>query len=288
MSKFLFLGVIVKGFVKLPLVLLLSCSLIKSIETEKVLNVSNEILNVPNYEPKEIKVNEDSKTYLIFVGAPCCGKGTMSKLFVEKFNFVQLSTGNLFRDHISRGSDIGKEIESIIKSGGLVSDEIVSKMVNEWLISICLEDKSVILDGYPRTAIQAQSLYEYMKKSGNLNKTKVIHFEASEECLVNRACGRLVCKNGKCQQVYSVCGSQAPKVEMICDNCSGPLIKRVDDSVETVKKRLAEYSAQEEALLKSFCELGLNVIHLEASREAADVFEELNALVKPKVGSDKK
>jgi len=216
---------------------------------------------------------------LIFIGPPCCGKGTISRLCVEKLGFTQLSTGNLCRHHIEIGSDIGKEIDFALKSGKLISNELITEMVKAWLEVNASNCTSVILDGYPRTVPQARDFYDFLSSSDEMNSVKIIHFQVSEECLMKRACGRLVCKNSECQQVYSIEGKMAPKIEMICDICSGQLIKRLDDTLSTVEDRIKTYYKHESGLLNCFNELGMFTFSLAAENDVDVVFANLKKII---------
>jgi adenylate kinase len=218
----------------------------------------------------------------VLVGPPGSGKGSFSDLCIKTFGWSQLSTGNLCRKHISNNTEIGKHIDFVIKSGKLVSDSIIIDMVKEWLVEQLDFGKSVLLDGYPRNLNQAKAL------DGLLNEKKfnnvcfyVVRFIVSDDIVVDRLCGRLVCKNKNCQAVYSTAqGSKSrPKSDMVCDKCSEQLEVRADDNLKTIKERLKVYHEHEGALLSFYTENKKNIIELDASMPIDKFFNNFKKVV---------
>lgn len=221
------------------------------------------------------------KDIFIFIGPPGSGKGTLSTLCTKTLQWVQLSTGNLCRKHIQEQTAIGKEIAFAINSGKLISDALISSMVEEWLIEKMEQEAAIILDGYPRAVAQAQVLDTILKERFNTVKVHVIKFTISDETIVNRLTGRLICHNSKCQAVYSLSTDSklAPKKSMVCDLCSGPLGQREDDKLTAVKERLLIYHKHTQDLLNFYASIKQPIIELEADKDLPVVFEDFKKLV---------
>jgi len=170
---------------------------------------------------------------------------------VKKLGWSQLSTGNLCRKHISEQTEIGKKIDLVIKSGKLIDDGLVTQMVAEWFKEQVNRVPAVILDGYPRTVIQAGALRDLLKSTYPEQKVSVVRFIIADDAVVNRLCSRYICENKDCQEVYSsVSGSSfASKKTGICDVCSGQLMRRDDDVEESIRKRLHIYHKHEQKLI---------------------------------------
>ncbi len=169
---------------------------------------------------------------LVLIGCPGAGKGTQAKMLSSKYGIAHISTGDLLREQISKGTELGKKVSEIINAGGLVSDDIVSAMLSE---RIKADDckKGYILDGYPRNVSQAEGLEDIV---GSLDK--VICYEVDDDVIVDRMSGRRSCP--KCGRMYHV-KYNPPKTEGICDACGDKLIQRKDDNAETVLNRLNVY-----------------------------------------------
>lgn len=169
---------------------------------------------------------------LVLIGCPGAGKGTQAKMLSKKYDIAHISTGDLLREQIKQGTELGKKVSEIINAGGLVSDDIVSAMLAE---RIKADDckKGYILDGYPRNAAQAEGLNDIV---GSLDK--VICYEVDDAVIVDRMSGRRSCP--KCGKMYHV-SYNPPKTEGKCDECGEALIQRKDDNEETVINRLKVY-----------------------------------------------
>ena len=171
---------------------------------------------------------------IIFIAPPAAGKGTQSELLKENYNYAHISTGDLLRDTIKAGSDLGKEIDNIISGGNLISDELMIKILKEALIKLPKE-KAFILDGFPRTLNQAEVLNDLLKEIG-AKDIKVIYLNIDEENAMHRALGRTTCSN--CKKGYNIYfDTMKPKVDGICDICGEKLDRRKDDNEEAFKIR---------------------------------------------------
>lgn len=187
---------------------------------------------------------------IILMGPPGAGKGTQAQRLENKLDIIQLSTGDMLRSEVSSESDIGLEAKEVMNSGGLVSDELIIAMIS---MRIDKEDcqNGFILDGFPRTSLQAKALDTMLIEKG-LKIDHVIEIEVDDEAMVNRITGRYSC---------SSCGAgyhetlQKPKVEGICDNCGSNEFKyRDDDNAETVRERLNSYHQQTAPVLEYYIE----------------------------------
>jgi adenylate kinase len=184
---------------------------------------------------------------LILLGPPGAGKGTQAKLLAAAYRIPHISTGDMFRDHKARGTEIGKQVQAIMDAGGLVTDDITNAMVKERLSRPDVAG-GCILDGYPRTAAQAAYLDQIL---GAMGRSIGRCYEVAEQVLVDRMSGRRSCP--KCGAVYHVSQSP-PKKAGVCDREGAALVQRDDDKPETVKKRLQEYAAKTEPLRRFYRE----------------------------------
>jgi len=185
---------------------------------------------------------------LILLGPPGAGKGTQAKMLAAGYGIPHISTGDMFRDHKARGTELGKKVQAIMDSGGLVTDDITNAMVADRLARPDVAP-GFILDGYPRTAAQAEYLDGVLRKLGR-TLDRVVSYEVSEAEVVARIGGRRSCP--KCGAVYHVTASP-PKQAGACDRDGTTLVLRDDDRPENVSQRMREY-AQKTAPLKRFYE----------------------------------
>lgn len=182
-----------------------------------------------------------AKAY-IFLGAPGAGKGTLGEIFCKKTGVIHISTGQLLRDEMAAGTELGKTVKELIASGALVSDEIVTAMVANRLAKADVAEKGVMLDGYPRTLAQSESLTEILSKS-SLETGVAVLIDTPREILMQRLTGRRLCSNKECGASYNVYTAK-PAKEGICDRCGSKLIQRADDTEETAINRLKIYDTQ--------------------------------------------
>lgn len=182
---------------------------------------------------------------LILLGPPGAGKGTQARLMEDRFGLVQLSTGDLLRAAVAAGTEAGKQAKAVMEAGGLVSDDIVIAILRDRLAEPDVA-KGVILDGFPRTTIQAEALDTLLAETGQ-KINAAISLEVDDAAMVSRISGRYTC--GGCGEGYHD-QFKTPKVAGVCDKCGGTeMQRRADDTAETVASRLEAYHAQTAPLI---------------------------------------
>jgi adenylate kinase len=218
----------------------------------------------------------DKKNIFIFIGPPGSGKGSLASLCVDTFNWLQLSTGNLCRKHIFEQTALGKEMDLAIRSGGLVGDSLITAIVEQWLFDMQDDNRSIILDGYPRSVGQAEAFRDILKEKFADVNMYVVLFAMPDEQLIGRLNSRLMCQNKECQAVYSsIRGSEhASKESMTCEKCGGALGRRDDDRGEAIVVRLAMYHQHTQPLIDFYRNEGQPIIELHAGAPLNEVFEE--------------
>ncbi|HOJ88567.1 MAG TPA: adenylate kinase [Pseudothermotoga sp.] len=181
---------------------------------------------------------------IVLLGAPGAGKGTLAKDLVSYFKIPHISTGDMFREAVAAGTELGRKVQSILESGSLVPDEIVNQMVEDRLKKPDCQN-GFVFDGYPRTVPQAITLDEILNKMCK-KLDAVIHLEISEQAVVRRLTNRRVCP--KCGRIYNLI-SMRPKNDELCDDCGVELIIRDDDKEDVVRKRYHLYTEMTEPLI---------------------------------------
>lgn len=190
---------------------------------------------------------------IILLGPPGAGKGTQANLLVEHHGMRQLSTGDMLRNAVKAQTPVGLAAKAVMERGELVSDEIVSALIDSELASMG-DDVGAIFDGYPRTAAQAESLDEILGQH-NRKLDYVIELQVDEDALVDRITGRFTC--AKCGEGYHDRHKQ-PAKEGVCDKCGSTEFKRrPDDNEETVRTRMGEYRAKTAPILPIYEERGI-------------------------------
>jgi len=189
--------------------------------------------------------------YIILLGAPGAGKGTQAAILAQKLKLAHIATGDLFRQAVEQGTELGIKAKSYMETGRLVPDEITIQMVLE-RISAPDCAAGVILDGFPRNLEQAKALDKALAERA-LAIDRVVYIKVAQEVLLERLSGRWICSN--CQTPYHATDSP-PQVEGRCDRCGGRLQQRDDDKPETVKKRLKVYFAETAPLIDYYRQAG--------------------------------
>lgn len=177
--------------------------------------------------------------YIVMLGAPGTGKGTIGKILSKDLNLVHVSTGDIFRDQITKGTKLGKKIQGFIETGALVPDDVVIETVKTRLLDEDVKE-GAILDGFPRTAAQAEALRDFLKENKPGAKRVALELDVPDDEIIRRVVNRLICSNKSCGAIYNK-ETKPPKKEGICDICGSELRRRHDDNEETVTKRLAIY-----------------------------------------------
>ncbi|RMI01337.1 MAG: adenylate kinase [Calditrichaeota bacterium] len=190
--------------------------------------------------------------HVILLGAPGVGKGTQAKLLMEKYHIPQISTGDILRAEVKKGTPLGQQVRAIMERGDLVSDEIILQIVENRLKQPDCAN-GFILDGFPRTVPQAEGLAEILQKLGNV-RLKVVEISVPDEEIVRRLTSRRLCP--QCGTLYNLLSSP-PANDEICDHCGAHLIQRDDDTEETVRKRLAVYRNSTEPLIEYYRRQGV-------------------------------
>lgn len=211
---------------------------------------------------------------LVLLGPPGAGKGTQARKLEETFGLIQLSTGDLLRAAVAAGTEAGKKAKAVMEAGELVSDDIVIAILRDRMGEPdCV--KGVILDGFPRTTVQAEALDTLMQDTGQ-SITAAISLEVEDEAMVERISGRYTC--AKCGEGYHD-RFKRPKTAGVCDKCGGTdMNRRADDNAETVAQRLKAYHAQTAPLIAYYDDK--NVLHRIDAMKAIDaITEEMKSVV---------
>ncbi|WMJ82587.1 adenylate kinase [Oscillospiraceae bacterium LTW-04] len=205
---------------------------------------------------------------MILLGAPGAGKGTQAEIVSKKLKIPIIGTGNIIREAINSGSELGKRFQSYTEHGKLVPDELVVEMVANHLSRLKQPDgrECYILDGFPRTVVQAQ---EFEEMGGKVDA--VIKLEITDEEIIARMTGRRICT--RCGTPYHI-ANNPPKEEGVCDKCSGALCIRNDDAPEMVLKRLEVYHEQTEPLVDYYRDHGI-LTTIDATMEMDKVTAEI-------------
>ncbi len=207
--------------------------------------------------------------HIVLLGTPGSGKGTQAGIISQRLGIPHIASGDLFRQAMERGDELGERVKSYLDKGLLVPDEITIGMIQERIAAAdCIN--GFILDGFPRTLEQAKALDRVLEERGQVID-RVIYIKVSAEELVRRLGGRFICRS--CQTPYHQIASP-PRVEGRCDRCGGELYQRPDDSPETVRKRIEVYFAETAPLIDYYKEVG-KLAGIDGERGIEEIAEEL-------------
>ncbi|MEL9940176.1 MAG: adenylate kinase [Ignisphaera sp.] len=206
---------------------------------------------------------------LVFIGPPGIGKGTYAKMLNQKYGIPHISTGDIFREEIAKGTELGLKIKQYVEKGLLVPDEVVIEVVKSVLQRPECR-RGFILDGFPRTIKQAEALDQITKID------VAFLFEAPVEVIVERVSGRLVCPN--CGAIYHI-KWRPPKVPGVCDVCGHQLVRRKDDEPEVVRTRYQIYKQTFEPVIQYYRGKGI-LAEIDASRNAEEVVADIERVLR--------
>ncbi len=211
---------------------------------------------------------------LVFLGPPGAGKGTIAQRLCKAHGLLQISTGDLLREEAKKGTEFGNKVKAIMESGEYVDDATVAELVENKLKELGTE-KGFILDGFPRTIAQAETLENILDKVG-FKLNGAFDIEASDEKIIERLSGRRSC--GKCGKIYHL-KNIPPKEEGKCDECSSDIVQRNDDKPEVVKTRLETYREKTAPLVKYYEDKGLLKV-VDANGEIKENMENVEMILK--------
>lgn len=214
-----------------------------------------------------------AQRFISLMGAPAAGKGTLAGKCVKELGSMSLSVGNLLREEIARGTGLGKEV-SCIMQGRLASDELVVSVVKAWLDRNFNDIDILILDGFPRTANQAELFVELMHERYHDVSVQVVNLRVTDETAIRRIENRLICEG--CQEPTV----RTDRTELLCEFCGGKLIKRADDTEEIMLGRLEIYAKHKEALCGAYDKEKVKVNHIDVENKTPqEIFEEFKEIV---------
>lgn len=210
---------------------------------------------------------------LLLLGAPGVGKGTQSKLLVEKFKIPQISTGDMLREAIKANSSLGIKAKSFMDKGSLVPDDVIIDLAAERIrASDCTN--GFILDGFPRTIAQAEALDRLLAEK-HIGLDHVIEITVSQTNLVERLSNRVICRN--CGSVYNKL-TNPPKVSNVCDKCGGEVYQRSDDTRDAIVQRLKVYE-NETAPLRDYYRNKKQLTHVNGEQPVTQVYQNVLTLL---------
>ncbi len=201
---------------------------------------------------------------LVLIGAPAAGKGTQAARLVKHYGIAHISTGDMLREEVAKGTELGNQAKTIMAEGGLVSDELIIAIVKERIKKDDCKN-GFILDGFPRTVVQAEKLEEMVALD------KVVYIYAPDEVMLERLTARQTCP--KCGATYNKL-FLPPKKEGICDNCGETLTQRKDDTVEAGKNRIATFHKQSKPLVGFYGDKGI-LIEVDGTMPIDDITKEI-------------
>ena len=206
---------------------------------------------------------------IIMLGAPGAGKGTQAKRIAQRYGIPHVSTGDIFRANIKNGTELGMKAKAYMDAGNLVPDEITIGMLLDRIHEADCK-KGYVLDGFPRTIPQAESLTAALKERGE-KMDYAIDVDVPDENIINRMSGRRACL--ACGATYHI-AYNPPKKEGVCDQCGEPLVLRKDDKPETVKNRLEVYHQQTQPLIDYYKKEGI-LAQVDGTQNMDQVFEDI-------------
>jgi adenylate kinase len=211
---------------------------------------------------------------LILIGAPGVGKGTQAQLIMGRYKIPQISTGDILRAEIKKKTDLGSEVDAILKKGELVPDETMLKIIKKRLNEPDCKS-GFILDGFPRTIQQAESLDRLLKEL-NSKQLTVINIDVPEDVIIDRLSSRRVCV--KCGKTYNLMLNSLPQ-DGKCGVCGGEIIQRNDDKEETIRNRLMVYKDKTQPLIEFYRKKG-SLHEVNGKQTIRDVFNDIDKIIR--------
>jgi adenylate kinase len=211
-----------------------------------------------------------NSTMYLFFGPPGVGKGTLAQKCVNEFGWTHISTGSICRKHIAQKTELGLKIMALINQGNLIDDYLMLDLLENEIKAIGYNSSSIILDGFPRNALQAVLFDQFIKKKFDKGRPTIVYFNASLSIIEARLKGRIICSNILCEKVYN-----ATNAPLKCEACGSELINRVDDSDDTViARRLSFYMESKDSVIKYWKEKGYSIICLDNEKHSDSVFND--------------
>lgn len=208
---------------------------------------------------------------ILFIAPPAAGKGTFSKMLLDKYGYAHISAGEVLREEVLKETELGKTIKEIISSGKFIDNNLMKNLIEKKLTEI-KNDKPFIMDGYPRTLEQVKDFEDILFKL-NKKMDKVIYLNIDTETGLKRVLGRLSCP--KCKKGYNkLTGYNMPKKEWLCDECNIELESRTDDTIESYKVRYNIYTNETQPLIEYYRKTG-NLIEIDATKDADTTMKEI-------------
>jgi adenylate kinase len=201
---------------------------------------------------------------IVLLGPPGAGKGTQCKRIVEKYKLVHLSSGDILRGHRANGTELGKKAAEFMDAGKLVPDQLIIEMMAGAIESA---GGNCVLDGFPRTVVQAAELDRELSKKGQ-KIDAIVNLVIDDGVIENRLTGRRSCP--ACGAVYHI-DTLKSKVEGVCDKCGGKLVQRTDDKPDVVKQRLQTYHQQTAAVVGYYADNGRKILDIDAEKSVDEV-----------------
>ncbi|MDI6792918.1 MAG: adenylate kinase [bacterium] len=207
---------------------------------------------------------------LILLGPPGSGKGTQSEFLVSRYGIPQISTGDILREAVAKGTQLGRAAKAYMEEGKLVPDQLIIDIIKERLVAPDCE-RGFILDGFPRTEAQAEALRTTLSEM-ELSLSAVINIQVDEPTLIRRLSGRRICRD--CQANYHIDYSP-PKISDKCNKCGGEIYQRKDDKEEVIKNRLKVYLDQTEPLINYYKNVGGLLKEINGKGKVEEIFDRI-------------
>lgn len=206
---------------------------------------------------------------ILIMGPAGSGKGTLSELILKEYEIPHISTGDMLRENVKNNTSLGQEAQGYMEAGKLVPDELINAMVEDRLQQPDCQ-KGYLLDGFPRTVVQAEAFSEIAEKIGKPVEC-VIALDVEFDVLADRITSRRICS--QCGAIYNM-NHHRPKVDGVCDECGGEVVQRKDDTIEQLKVRMEEYESNTKPAIEYFEKLGV-VKTFNGGKPSKEVFEEI-------------